>query len=255
MALLNDMDKIYAGGQLQDAVYLGADKIWPSGFDPDSLTGLVSWLDASQLGLANNAAVSPWPNLATGPQPTMVGTPAPVFKTNVLNGLPVVRFTYLEGRLRCAWTDPVHDWTVVYLVRWIGPNYGRAFTVQYPPSNLLVGMHTAQADTMYDNGTWVGTPISWTAWASSPPGPWRMYEADCANGVSSRFFQNGTLMGTAAGTNLGGITGGWAISGYDATGSGESIDAEVAELLIYNRKLPDAERIQVEDYLQTKWGL
>jgi hypothetical protein len=113
-------------------------------------------------------------------------------------------------------------------------------------------MHTSKRDTMYDNGTWLDSPGG-TTWDWTAPGPWRMYEADSQGGVGSRFFINGVQIGPLA-SGSGGLTNGWALSGY-SSGTEETMDIEVAELVLYDRKLFDAERIRVEDYLRTKWGL
>ena len=211
---------------------------------PDSIAGLVTWLDAADYTPGS------WPNKSTGPTPTIVSSPAMV-NGAPQNGLPTVRFKINEGRLRSTFPHPVHDYTLVYLVRWVGPNAGRAFSVQYPPSNITIGMHTTSADTMYDNGTWLGG-YGWNGW-NPPPGPWRMYEADCQQGAASRFFVDGEFKGSPAAIDGGGLTGGWGLSGYESTGPGETMDIEVAELVLYNRKLPDAERKQVEDYLYDRW--
>ena len=252
--LLNTADAVYLGTQPADAVYLGATQVWPppSGFDPSSLAGLTVWLDASQLGLADGASVTSWPNLGSGAAPTIVpGVAAPplTMKTGMLNGLPVVRFTVSGSRVRGAWTSAIYEWTVIYLCRLWGANVGRAFSVQYPPSNLLIGMHTTAMDTMYDNGTWLGG----ATWSPGPL-PWKMYEGDSQGGVGSRFFINGAQIGPLI-SGVGGFSNGWGLSGYDATGAPETMDLDVAEMVIYDRKLSDAERVQVEDYLRNKWGL
>ena len=213
---------------------------------PALITGLVTWLDAADYTPGS------WPNKSTGPTPTIVSSPVMLHGSSQ-NGLPTVRFKTNEGRLRSTWPHPAHDYTVVYLVRWVGPGVGRAFSVQYPPSNLTVGMHTTAADTMYDNGTWLGG-YGWNGW-QPPPGPWRMYGADCAQGAVSRFFVDGEFKGSPAAIDGGGLTGGWGLSGYESTGPGETMDIEVAEVLLWNRKLSDAERQQAEAYLRDRWGL
>ena len=222
---------------------------------PTEIAGLHVWLDADQLGLADGAAVSPWPNLGAGADPGIVGTPAPKLKTGTLNGKSVVRFTANEGRVRSAadWGGPIYDWTVIYVCRWWGTNVGRAFSIQYPPSNLLIGMHTSQPDTMYDNGTWLVLGTGWNGWTPGSA-PWRLYGGDSKTSVGSRFFINGVQVNGLV-SGVGGFSNGWALSGYDASGSSETMDLDVAELLIYDRRLTDPERVQVEDYLRAKWGL
>jgi hypothetical protein len=239
------------GGTEADAVYLGTTQVWSAQLNPTTIPGLVTWLDAADYTPTPAPA---WRNKGTGPAVTFPGTPAPTISVNRLNDKPVVRFKTSEGRVRSTWPYPPHDFTLIYLVRWVGPGYGRAFSVCYPPSNMPIGMHTSQPDTMYDNGTWAVKGTGWNAWTPGP-GPWRMYEADCEQDVPSRFAVDGTLIMQFSSPNLGGFTGGWGISGYEANGTGETMDIEVAELLIWSRKLDDPERTTVEDYLRTKWGL
>ena len=249
--------RIYAGATEAGALLKEDELVWPSaGFDPVALGGLMVWLDASQLGLADGAAVSPWPDLSgTSHHGTIVGTPAPKVRTNTLNGLPVVRFTINEGRVRgnngLVSGLPTFNFTLVYVARMVGPSIGRIFAGSYPSVNFLVGYHTSAYDSMYDNA-WVNTGVPWPAL----PTPWKMHGADASHDGTnylSRFLINGVVSGTiTAGT---GLAQGYNLSGYDITGTPETCDCEVAELVIYNHKLTDPERVEVEEYLRAKWGL
>lgn len=223
------------------------DQPLPSKWDPTKIANLTTWLDAADYTLGT------WANKASGgPAVNVVGTPAMTLQPGVLNGKSVVRFKTNEGRVRSGWPYPVYDYTVLYLTRWIGPSAGRMFSVQYPPSNLLIGTHSSGRDLAYDNGTWINAPA--TDWGSWPrPGPWRMYECDSKVALGLRFYIDGTLIGSSGGS--GGFTNGWGLSGYDPAGAQETFDFEVAELLIWNRRLEDAERIRVEDYMRERWGL
>lgn len=223
---------------------------------PDKLPGLVAHLDAASLGLADGAPLDPWPNLGSGPTPATVGSPAPIVKTNTLNGLPVVRFTVSEGRLRCAWEGGVSDYDLNYVVRRWGTEVGRAFTAPYPPSNMLIGMHSSGTDRMYDNGVWLDAAD--TAWPDAPPDPWKMYggNSHLSPTIGARFFINGSLIGSSVTPQIdGGLTGGWNLSGYDTVNSAETSDIDVAELVLYDHQLADADRQMVEGYLAWKWGL
>ena len=222
-----------------------------------AFTGLTVWLEADQLALADGAAVSPWPDLSGGGQDgVIVGSPAPTYRANALNGLPVVRFKLNEGRVRGD-TDlassglpaPTYNYTVVYLARMVGPSIGRIFAGRYPVVNFLIGYHTSALASMYDGG-WVSAGRAWGAL----PTPWQMWSATGAhNGTTYavEFYEDGVLAGSAAsGVGLGP---GYNLSGYSDVGVEETCDCEVAALLIYNRPLVPAERVQVEGYLQTKY--
>jgi hypothetical protein len=47
----------------------------------------------------------------------------------------------------------------------------------------------------------------------------------------------------------------YALSGYEDATAGETMDCDIAELLIYDTKLSDANRILCEEYLRAKWGI
>jgi hypothetical protein len=252
MPLLNTANKVMLGTQPASKVYLGPTQVWSSALNPKSIPGLTVWLDASTLPLG---PVSPWTDMSgLAHHGTIVGSPAPT----VVAGLTskVVRFIHDQGRVRgnngLASGIPSYNFTMCYVTH-MGPanSVGRVFTATYPPTNYLVGFHTSGYECMYDNG-WVNPGVGWPA----PPTPWKIYGSDASHDGTnylSRFFINGVGSGTSTGGTGMGQT--YNLSGYDATGTQETCDCEVAELLIYSRKLLDAERVQVENYLRTKWGL
>jgi hypothetical protein len=255
MTLLNDADKICLGSFNADAVYAGANKTWPPPrpFTPLDLPGLQVWLDASQLGLADGAPVHVWPNLGPGPQPRIdASLPLTVFKANAANGNGVVRFGVSGSRLRGS-VNANFDYTIAYVTRRWGGNVGRSFSTQLPPTNILVGFHGSMQDICYDNG-WLNAGTAWGD-TGSLPAAWKLYGMDSASPSPphSRFFVNGIVAGAT--TNSNGLGNAYALSGYDPGGIAETMDCDVAELLIYDHKLPDADRISVEDYLRSKWGV
>jgi hypothetical protein len=241
--LLKDAKDVRVGTTVAKGVYVGSTKVWPtapSGFDPSTLSGLAIWLDAADL------AGGAWPNKAAGgAATTIVGSPAPAMSANQLNDLPVVRFSFAQGRLRIqSGTNVNQNWTLVYVGRMVGPYAGRIVAGIYTPYNILVGFWNGQQDVMYDNG--FTTPDRQTAWGLD----WKMYSGDGEPGLS-RLFSDGALLGST--TTAAGWGGTFAISGYDAYATQESCDCEVAEVVMFNRKLSDAERQQVEKYLHDKW--
>jgi hypothetical protein len=222
------------------------------GWSPNIITGLAHWLDASTLGLADGAAITTWPNPGSGPDPTFDGSPSPVCKLSILAGKSVVHISSGQGRVRGVWSTAVHDYDLVYVCRRWGTGVGRAFSVMYPPSNLLVGMHASGTDLAYDNGNFIYSPGG-TTWPSTPPDPWKIYGGNSATGSGFRFYINGTYIGYQLG--VGGLTGGWGLSGFETPGGGETMDLDVAEMVLYDHQLADADRQAVEGYLAWKWGL
>jgi hypothetical protein len=250
MALLNIADRIYLGANLASNVYVGATRVWPN-FRPTDLAGCTVWLDASSLKLTDGATVPTWPNLGAGPAPTLLGSPAPTFRANALNtDKPVVRITQGQGLYRLAGHSADKDYTLVYVGRRWKLSTGRVIAAQDTAANLLIGYHGNEMDVCYIEA-WItpsASPSSTTAW--------RLYSADSTSTAVARFFVNGVLLASGTATPTKGWGGTLCINGYtnDAdVALAQSTDCEIAELVLYDRKLSDAERQQVEDYLRTKW--
>ena len=81
-----------------------------------------------------------------------------------------------------------------------------------------------------------------------------MYGLTSEAGTGWRVFMNGVdkigLVGLPGELNYY-----YNVNGYQLAGGGETGDFDFCELLIYDRPLSDAERIQVENYLRAKWGV
>jgi hypothetical protein len=246
MTALNYADKIALGGQQASAVYLGSTKVWPQ-FKPTNLAGCAIWIDASRLGLADGAAVNAWPNLGSGPQPTLYGSPVPVLRGNALNGLPVVRLTH-GGQLRFTGTGVDKDYTVIFVARRWTLRPGRVVAAWGQATNILWGFWGDRFECSYVMG-WMVPDVVITSTLQ-----WRMYSGDASTGGTARLFSNGALLRThPTPPPSSGVAGTLNLGGYDDTHTEDS-DSEIAEVVMYNRMLSDAERQQVEGYLRTKWN-
>jgi hypothetical protein len=90
-------------------------------FNPlTDLPSLVLWLDASQLtGLSDGDAVASWTDLTANADHAVQATPTkrPTYETNVLNGLPVIRFDGVDDALVTSnvaiGTQKITVWAVV----------------------------------------------------------------------------------------------------------------------------------------------
>ena len=248
MTALNYANKIFYNGAEASAVYVGSTKVWP-GFKPTDIAGCAVWLDASKLNLANGANVTTWTNLGSGTQPVITGTPK--YRTNALNTvMPCVRFNQGAGKLRMTGTGVDKDWTIIYVGRrWSLNNPGRTVAA-HDPTNILIGTHGYEGDQAYIEG--------WLTTGQSPPATtlWKMYGADSTSTAVARFFINGFLQVSGAATPARGWAGTLCISGYiddQPLATTQECDCEIAELVMFNRKLTDTERGQIERYLRAKW--
>jgi hypothetical protein len=247
---------------------VGSSVIWPPAFTPEDLAGLAVHLDAASLPGATGSDVSPWPNLAPGgPAGTMMTNPGnyilPIVSTNTLNGKKIVRFYNSQARMRMTGHGVELEYTLAYIARMVpgGIMSGRIMTSSYPPTNFLVGFWNNFEDVAYSS-----SGSFWTGASGNPQTSvttnWKLYSSDAGPGDTAwlpRLFSNGVQISqsSAAVGNRGqdGWLGTMNIPGYDPTTTAETCDCEIAEVILYNRKLTDTDRKKVEGYLKTKWGL
>lgn len=258
MTILNESDQVRLGEQIVDSVYVGNELIWPPPFDPSSLSGLILWLDASQLGLADGAAVDTWPSLV---DPVLVGTNfnvapyRPFLLINELNNLPVVRFMAGSG---LRWSGlglsgvAGLNWSCIFVSRMVGTTPGRVVSAGYPPTNMALGYHGGNEDKAYIEG-WllpdVGKPqtTNWHLYACLQEGIVGLTKA--------WLYSNGVFLSGDHAVSTGWNDSTFHLNGYATTSGEETTNCEIAEVLMYNRKLSDVDRQQVENYLRGKWGL
>lgn len=247
MPLLNDADAIYLGGEPVDRIYLGDTQVWPSAsWLPSDLAGLTAWFDASQLALADAAPVTSWPDLtANARHLTPVRGTAPTFRTNVLNGKPVVRFSRSLGN---ALSSSASSWSYNHF--FIVAKYALAYFADY---DGLLGPG-AGGDDLALIGSGAGSYFWYTPGGSG----WTL----SYNGADITATRQPAPMAVWAQMGLKRPTA-WFFDlqiGLDrvyglAQGYNRHWDGDVAEVIAYDRVLTDPERLQVEDYLRTKWAL
>jgi hypothetical protein len=84
---------------------------------PTDLSGLVLWLKADALGLSDNDPISTWADSSgNGNDAIGVGGARPIFKTAILNGLPVVRFDGIDDFLKVT-ALAYGEFTILYVYK------------------------------------------------------------------------------------------------------------------------------------------
>ena len=186
--------------------------------------------------------------MGSGGVGAVVGTPNPKLKTNVTpSGGPVVNFAANEGRLRMTSSGLTGACTIVYVTRMRGPSSnGRVMSSIYPPPNIVVGYHGGLQDVGYSEG-WLAPG------GSTVTTDWKLYSWDQIPTVRARLFLDGIIYSQLNAANIADWNNSLAISGYEATGPGETCDCDVAEIVAYDRTLSAVDRQQVENYLREKW--
>ncbi len=186
---------------------------------------------------ADGASVSVWPDSSANKYDLASYGSAPIFKTNIVNGKPVVRFPVgnyglnnynnigvpSPNTLICVANLPVDG-------RMMNGNGGQIFHIAGGQLSL------------YDGGLGVGGP--------NILGAFHVLTA-VVNGAASHLFVDGVQVATWT-------TGGNQVSAVFMMTAGDNVNyysGDMAEFLIYNSALSTTDRQNVENYLKAKYGL
>lgn len=215
-------------------------------------------LDASAIpGLADGNAVATWPDSSGNGRDFTQGTGAnqPIFKVNITNGRPCVRFPSSDY-LTCATLPLTQSWTmfavtqngssaIQFFFYWGTTNDGFGLFVSADRSVQLRsgGGTTNCTDAAYPTGP---TPELWTIRRNNV-GPLLELWVD---GVSTAISNNTAAQGS---TTAAGIVGGFNPAAPSLFWSG--VTADIFEIIGYASVLTDPQRAAIEAYLITKYGL
>ena len=213
------------------------------GFSPADIGNLHAWYDASQItGLSDGEAVSVWPD-ASGNGRDANGASAPLFKTGILNGKPVVRFDGVDDVLQTgAWTAIAQPNTIFFVGSGIGADNQYAFD----------GISDGNRHILYAYG---GNTIMY----GGTDGPTINGQSPDVFIYHMRFDEASSVLHRAGGAAVSGLTiGNEALTGLTigARFSARSFnDGDIAEIIVYNASLTLEEINDVGGYLSTKYGL
>lgn len=213
-------------------------------FLPSDIAGLLAWYDANAItGLVNNDPVTTWADRrGAGPDATQ-GTAAkkPLFKTAILNGLPVVRFDGVDDLL-VATVTLNQPKTVIVVTRLLAGGGTNQYVLDGQATNAQV---VGTAGTGGQMVLYAGDTLSVACTETN----WNIFMGEF-NGVSSAISVNGVrTTGGAGATNATGLTLG------NSGGETIPLNGDIAEVLVYNTQLNAAQRAQVETYLNDKWAV
>ena len=216
----------------------------PATTAPGSIAGLLVHLDANNVTGGGNPAdgtqIGTWTNLASGGAGNFTGGTSPYvnWTGNPMNGNSVVHFW---GGLLSNSTNFGNNVTVMYVGRMDGGSNRRLLDAS--GNNWLLGYWGGNMNTVYwNNGGQLSGALDYNShifMATADGSTGRAYNID---GTEVLFNTRG-LGGASQGPNgmrLGGST-------------GERSYGDVGEVLVFNRALTAAERLQMEQYLQAKW--
>jgi chitodextrinase len=193
--------------------------------DPTDVAGLVWWLKADSLSLADGDPVATWADSSTEADDATQGTAGnrPTYQTNEINSLPIVRFDGTDDFLTVT-KGAYATWTIFFVAK----NGDTS-----PGYMLAAGTDTTAIISEFAAGDWQ---------FFNNPGT-----VDIGD-TSTSVFQ---IISTTSGQ--GGNSGTWRV-GADLA-SGAPWAGDIAEIIIYDTVLSAPNQTIVMTYLQDKYGL
>lgn len=225
--------------------YKAAVPVLPA-FDPITIAGLQAWLKADAItGKNDGDTITTWSDSSRfGHSPTQAtGSLKPLYKTNIKNGLPVVRFDGTDDILQAADFTLNQPETVFVVGAWRGVRVGNDTILDGGTvgNTMRIYRSVANSVSLYNGVTTTCSPTDVTAF--------HLYTADANNTASTIGFDSGTpVTGSASAVNGGGLT----VGAYGAGSEWGPVD--VGEILVYDSTLSASDRLSVEKYLRGKWA-
>jgi hypothetical protein len=211
-------------------------------------SGMVLWLRADSMNLSDGALVNTWPDQSGAGNDATAYTWAnwqPEFKTNIVNGKPVVRFgTYTYSQLKTAnavVANPPMTAFVVYKNRTAVfdkgiIDFGNVFFVDQGNGNARLQQWSL-----------------WTVYATvAIPTSAFGVQTVLINGASSSIWLNGTSQATP---DMSAATLGASVWIGAKRNTSCVSNADIAEVIIYNTALSSTDRQGLEGYLMSKYGI
>lgn len=241
-------------------------------FTPAVIPSLALWLDANDtasLTLDGSSAVSQWSDKSGGARHLTQASAAfrPAYVTNALNGKPVVRSDGVDDVLQSA-PQPATVWygsgtqqiTYMYLIAYRSYRTGNNLSLMlntglFNNTNRVIVDRVTPGDGSSDFVISAGGNTQFITSAPQAGTAWIITTIRWTNGGTPTLRRT-TTASTATYSGLGTLTGTMADNQFAAVGSGTNLPTnfDLAEHMIYNRALSDAEVAQIETYLLGKWG-
>jgi hypothetical protein len=218
-------------------------------FDPSTIAGLKLWLKADSLALSDGAVVATWTdNSGTANNATQTGTAQPVYKTNIVNGKPVVRFDGVNDFMQLATEITLSADFILYAVYKTTGDNCLVGAVAVNNQLFRVGEAGGNQLSLYDGvgGTLSGTlSVSRSSWnlgfiRRPPTGGYQFFDASGNIGIG----------GAGSPTLKAGV-----IGAVESPPIGLYTSGDVAEIILYDNQLASADVNAVRDYLKTKYAI
>lgn len=233
---------------------------------PDSISNLKLWLKADAItGLLDATAVANWSDVSGNGFNLSQATSGaqPIYKTNQINGMPVLRFNGTGAYLQGAFTGSIASKTMFAIVKLatLTPtgtaSAGGPVTVQSSDGSIFDAIiYNEITAKRWMNGSdgLNRSPNLVSPTDETSLGP--LLLAIRSTTSSYTLYRNTAQLQTTTAYSPPTFTNGKFNVGYRHTGGGSPyFHGDIAEVLIYDRALTIEERQRVENYLMTKYAI
>ena len=249
---------------LDDLVVRDSQHVGP--FDPASLPGLALWLKADAItGLSDGDPVGSWADSSSAGNDTSQTDSAkkPLYKTNILNGLPVVRFDGSNDTLDAVDADSLDIKRATFFAVLTFRGAGTGNHIWLMKNATGTGGACACGGLRYSaTHKWQYDVNAGSGWQDAPSNTvlndddWHILAATY-DGSSVQLYLDGAGDGSHAETgDIMSTTGKLQVGGYNASfGGSEYAQCDIAEILVYDNAMSTTDRQLVEQYLNEKYNL
>lgn len=202
------------------------------------------WLRADSLALNDGDAVSTWTDESgNGNNATGSGSTRPLYKTNIVNGRPVVRGDGVDDYLTLASNLTIGINTTWFIVgnRISGGSYRVLIAAQ------KLGMYSSN-----DTSNWIGFAGADMSSGQSLSTTFKLLEMVCRTATDTDLRTNGANLVNRNGSSFAARTS----TRLFADPSGVQFhNGDIAEILVYKKELYDTDLALVRSYLNSKYAL
>lgn len=218
-------------------------------FAPSDISGLKIWLKADAgAGSSDNDPVGTWTDQSGTSHDFTQATSGkkPLYKTNIRNGLPVVRFDGSDDELSGG------DLSAVFTT---GGSVFAAMNAATNGSQKILGLETKNNDGWWSfaaDGYWATFRSSrLSATGTFPTTGWHVYSLTADNGSNYKVWTDGV---SAISSGAFTFDGGNAHLIGKQTTNNQWLAFDYGELIVYDTALGTTDRQSVEAYLNARWG-
>lgn len=237
-----------------------------------SIPGLIAWWETTsedsfdELEQEDGTKISNWYNI----NPTILSSydleqntddNKPTYQEKSINFLPALQFDGANTVMETAFASELNPESfTIFTVTQISSasGYGAVFSSRSDPYNgkMLYVTPTSDYQIWLGNGssTWNGDILPTSA---ITVGNNTILSATYAAAASEfKLYDNGSLLDTVTATYAPAATNAFRVgAGRNESDPDYYLDGFIGEIIIFNRKLDDAQRVDVEEYLAKKWGI